>query len=144
MKLKNNPAIFQAVLLLAPFLLLSQYAKAEIVKVDDNLESDPLIIIGKSGGSVNSNRGVIPKTPHQVLKLKKPLSYLQITVESESKPTLLIDSPVGKFCILYDAYSGNKPKISGFFKDGTYKLYIGQMVPGKSPKYTLSISQHEK
>ena len=144
MKLKITPAIFQIILLLAPILLLSQHAKAEIVKVDDNLESDPLIIIGKSGGSVNSNCGIIPKIPHQVLKLKKPLSYLQITVESQNKPTLLIDSPVGKFCVLYDAYSGNNPKISGFFKDGTYKLYVGQMIPGKSPKYTLSISQQEK
>ena len=135
---------FQAILVLSPIFLFNQPAKAEIVTINAALESDPLIITGKSGGLVNSNCGSIPNKPHQLLQLKESLPYLRITVESEDKPTLLIDGPGGRFCILSDTYSGDKPEIYGFFKDGIYKLYIGQLIPGKTPTYTLSISQQKK
>ena len=144
MKFKTFLPICQAILVLIPILLFNQPAKAEMVTINAGLESDPLIIAGKSGGLVNSNCGSISNTPHQVLQLKESLPYLRITVESEDKPTLLIDGPGGKFCVLSDTYSGDKPEISGFFKDGIYKLYVGQLIPGKSPAYTLSISQQKK
>ena len=144
MKFKTFLPICQAMLVSSPILLFTQPVKAELVTINTGLESDPLIITGKSGGSVNSNCGSIPNTPHQVLKLNQSLPYLRITVESEDTPTLLIDGPGGRFCVLSDTYSGDKPEISGFFKDGTYNLYVGQLISGQSPTYTLSISQQKK
>ncbi len=126
----------------SPFLL-SQPVTAETLQIDSKLKTDPFTVTGQSGGKVSSNCGNIPASPHHVLQLKKSLPYLRITVDSENKPTLLIDGPGGKFCVLPDAYSGSKPEISGFFQEGKYNLYIGQLISG-NPDYTLFISQQKK
>jgi hypothetical protein len=144
MKFQRFLTVFPAMLALSPILLLTQPATAEVLQINSPLQPDPLIVSGQSGGKVTSNCGSIPDSPHQVMQLTKPLPYLRLTVESEDKPTLLIDGPGGKFCVLPDTYSGSKPEMSGFFQDGSYKLYIGQLIPGKTPKYSLSISQQKK
>ena len=143
MKAKTLLTIFPAILIVSWLFLLSQSATAEILEIDAKLAKDPLTVTGTSGGTVTSNCGNIPATPHQVLKLKKSLPYLRLTVESEGKPTLLIDGPGGKFCVLPDTYSGSGPTMSGFFPEGDYNLSIGQLIKA-NPNYTLSISEQKK
>ncbi len=143
MKPKTLLMIFPAILMVTWLFFLSQSVTAGILQIDSKLAKDPLIVTGKSGGTVSSNCGNIPATPHQVLRLKKSLPYLRLTVESEGKPTLLIDGPGGKFCVLPDAYSGNKPTMSGFFPKGDYNLSVGQLIKA-NPNYTLSISEQKK
>ncbi|MEO0684311.1 MAG: hypothetical protein AAFY76_04470 [Cyanobacteria bacterium J06649_11] len=119
-----------------------QSVKAEIVKIEPDFQPDPLTISGKSGGFEKSNCGNIPATPSQILEVSKSLPYLRLSVESKGKPTLLIDGPEGRFCVLGDSYSEEKPEISGYWQAGKYSLYIGNL-SSEQHDYTLSISQQK-
>ena len=119
-----------------------QFVKAEVVQIERDFQPDLLTISGKSGGFEKSNCGNISKTPSQVLKVSESLPYLRLTVESKGKPTLLIDGPEGRFCVLGDSYSEEKPEISGYWQAGEYLLYIGSLSP-EQHEYTLSISQQK-
>ena len=114
----------------------------KIIQVDSQLKPDPLVINGKSGGSQKTNCGFIAAKPNQVIQIAESLPYLRLTVEGTGKPTLLIDGPGGRFCVLADNYSGSKPEISGFWNPGRYSLHIGDISQGKYT-YTLSISQQK-
>jgi hypothetical protein len=120
-------------------------ANAQQVKIGQNLQPDPTTLTGKSGGSNKSNCGnsYISTAPSQVLQVTESLPYLRLTVESTGKPTLLIDGPEGRFCVLADNYSGGKPEISGFWQAGNYSLYVGELSQAQY-NYTLSISQQKK
>lgn len=115
----------------------------EVVQITPNQQPDPLVVNGTSGGKQASNCGKIAEQPSQVIKVTKALPYLRLTVESEGKPTLLIDGPGGKFCVLADSYSGGKPEISGFWQEGIYSLYVGDLSQGQY-NYRLSISQQKR
>ncbi|WP_071189327.1 hypothetical protein [Trichormus sp. NMC-1] len=130
---------------LAMSLVFNQvsFAETPIILIDKNLQTDPTIVNGTSGGNVKSNCGDITTAPNQVIKVKEPLPYLRLTVESQGKPTLLIDGPGGRFCVMADNYSGNKPEQSGFWQVGQYSIYIGDLSQQQYP-YTLSISQQKK
>ncbi|MBN3899243.1 MAG: hypothetical protein V7L14_16565 [Nostoc sp.] len=115
-------------------------AQTPTVQISRNLQPDPLILKGKSGGTVKSNCGNITTEPNQVIQVTESLPYLRLTVESQGKPTLLIDGPGGRFCVLADSYSGGKSELSGFWQAGKYSLYVGEVSP-RQYSYTLSISQ---
>ena len=115
-------------------------AGTPVVSVNPNLQPDPLTVSGTSGGGNKSNCGNIAATPNQVIQVTQSLPYLRLTVESTGKPTLLIDGPGGRFCVLADNYTGGKPEISGFWQAGSYSLYVGDLSQSQHP-YTLSISQ---
>ncbi|MCC5665620.1 hypothetical protein LC653_17260 [Nostoc sp. CHAB 5784] len=117
-------------------------AQKPTIQINRNLQADPLVLKGKSGGTVKSNCGNITTEPNQVIQVTESLPYLRLTVESEGKPTLLIDGPGGRFCVMADKYSGGKPELSGFWQAGTYSLFVGELSQEKpSFNYTLSISQ---
>jgi hypothetical protein len=130
---------------LAMSLLITQatWAQTSVTQINRNLPKDPLILNGKSGGVVTSNCGKIPATPNHVIQVTESLPYLRLTVESQGKPTLLIDGPGGRFCVLADSYSGGKPELAGFWQVGTYSLYIGESSKDQH-NYTLSISQQKQ
>lgn len=119
-----------------------QLVKADVVQIERDFQPDPLTLSGKSGGTEKSNCGSISATPSQVLQVAESLPYLRLTVESEGKPTLLIDGPEGRFCVLGDSYSQEKPEISGYWQAGEYSLYIGDS-SNQQHDYTLSISQQK-
>ncbi|WP_375512733.1 hypothetical protein [uncultured Nostoc sp.] len=117
-------------------------AQKPTIQINRNLQADPLVLKGKSGGTVKSNCGNITTEPNQVIQVTESLPYLRLTVESEGKPTLLIDGPGGRFCVMADKYSGGNPELSGYWQAGTYSVYVGELSQGKpSFNYTLSISQ---
>lgn len=130
---------------LAMSLCLADTAKAtaEQVKISPNSKPDPLNLTGKSGGPNKSNCGNIAPEPNQVIQITEPLPYLRLTVEGSGQPTLLIDGPGGRFCVLADNYSGKKPEITGFWQAGNYSLYVGELSQAQY-NYTLSISQQKK
>jgi hypothetical protein len=125
------------------FSLTIAKATAEQVKISPNFKPDPLTLTGKSGGSNKGNCGNIAPTPNQVIQVTESLPYLRLTVEGSGQPTLLIDGPGGRFCVLPDNYSGKKPEITGFWQAGSYSLYVGELSQGQY-NYTLSISQQKK
>ena len=118
-------------------------AETPVVRINANFQPDPLIVNGKSGGTVSSKCGNITATPNQVIQVTESLPYLRLTVESGGQPTLLVDGPGGRFCVLPDSYSGGKPAISGYWQAGKYSLYVGELSQ-KQYTYTLSISQQKK
>lgn len=127
---------------LAMSLVLTEanLAQTPTIQVNRNLKPDPLVLKGKSGGTVKSNCGNITTEPNQVIKVTESLPYLRLTVESQGKPTLLIDGPGGRFCVMADSYSGSKSELSGFWQAGQYSLYVGELSK-REYSYTLSISQ---
>ncbi|MEA5616384.1 hypothetical protein VB711_00810 [Cronbergia sp. UHCC 0137] len=127
---------------LAMSLVFSQVNLAQTPKIEisRNLANDPIIINGESLQTVPSNCGNITPIPNQVIKVTESLPYLRLTVESKGNPTLLVDGPGGRFCLLPDDYSGQKPELSGYWQAGEYSLYVGDLSE-KKYSYTLSISQ---
>jgi hypothetical protein len=125
-------------------LLLTQasFAKTPITKIENPLPIDPTNLTGTSGGSVKTDCGNISTTPSQVIEVKEPLPYLQLTVESKGQPTLLIDGPGGRFCVLSND-GDSKPKFSGYWTVGKYSVYVGELSK-QDHNYTLSISQRQK
>jgi hypothetical protein len=130
---------------LAMNILLSfaNSAGAQQIKISPNFKPDPITLTGKSGGTTKSNCGNISSTPSQVIQVTESVPYLRLTVEGSGQPTLLLDGPGGKFCVLADNYSGGKPEITGFFKAGSYSLHVGDLSQAQY-NYTLSISQQKK
>lgn len=118
-------------------------AEVPSIPIASKLQSDPLILNGKSGGTVKSDCGNIAAAPNQVIQLSEPLPYLRLTVDSPGQPTLLIDGPGGRFCVLADRYSQTKPEMSGYWQAGKYSLYVGQLSQ-QQHNYTLSISQSKQ
>jgi hypothetical protein len=142
----NTRRLFKLVptiLVMGLILLHTQEANAEVIKINSNLQPDPLTVNGKSGGGTKSNCGFIAAAPNQVLQVTESLPYLRLTVESTGQPTILIDGPGGRFCVLADNYSGGKPEFSGFWQPGNYSLYVGELSQ-RQYNYTLSISQQKK
>ena len=125
-------------------LLLTQasFAQTPITKIENPLPIDPTNLIGTSGGSVKTDCGNISTTPSQVIEVEEPLPYLQLTVESKGQPTLLIDGPGGRFCVLSND-GDSKPKFSGYWTIGKYSVYVGELSK-QNYNYTLSISQRQK
>jgi ABC-type uncharacterized transport system permease subunit len=118
-------------------------AETPSLQITSKLQLDPLILNGKSGGSVKSDCGNIPNAPSQIIQVSESLPYLRLTVDSPGQPTLLIDGPGGRFCVLADRYSETKPEMSGYWQSGKYSLYIGELSQ-RQYSYTLSISQQQK
>ncbi|MEB3148722.1 MAG: hypothetical protein VKL60_06825 [Sphaerospermopsis sp.] len=118
-------------------------AQTPFIQINKQLPTDPLVVNGISGGTVQSNCGNITTQPTQVLQVQESLPYLRLTVEGQGQPTMLIDGPGGRFCVLADNYSANKPELAGFWTIGNYLVYIGNLSAGKY-NYTLSISQQKK
>ncbi len=129
-----------SILVLSLTVTVSALAEPSAVSINANFQPDPLTVNGASGGNNKTNCGNIATTPNQVIQVKESLPYLRFTVESEGKPTLLIDGPGGRFCVLADKYSGSKPEISGFWPVGKYSVYVGQSESGNYP-YQLHISK---
>lgn len=115
-------------------------AETPVLQINSNFQPDPLTVRGTSGGAKGSDCGNIATAPNQVIQVTQSLPYLRLSVESAGQPTLLIDGPSGRFCVLADRFSGGKPEFSGFWQAGKYSLYIGDRAQGQHP-YTLSISQ---
>ena len=111
---------------------------AETITVTGDF-SAPLTTQGQSGGGVNSNDcGFVPNSPQEVIKVTEKINYLRLSVEAQGgNPTLLVDGPDGRFCIL--ANSGDQPSLSGVWMPGEYKIYVGDE-QGQSHSYTLRLS----
>ncbi len=143
MKTRRLLALVPAALAISLVLGDALAVQPPIVPIKPNLQPDPLVLNGSSGGGNKSNCGVITGAPNQVIQVTESLPYLRLTVEGTGKPTLLIDGPGGRFCVLADSYSGGKAEISGYWEAGKYSLHIGELSQGQYT-YTLSISQQKK
>lgn len=109
------------------------------IELARTLPADPIIVDGKSGGSKQTKCGFISEAPSQLIKVTSAqIDYMRLRVESNGQPTLMVDGPGGKFCVL--AVAGEKPEISGVWRQGTYKIHVGDRQGGSHP-YKLYITQ---
>jgi hypothetical protein len=143
MKTLRLLAILPISLVMSLVFTEANLAQTPNVQINRNFQPDPLVLNGKSGGTVKSNCGNITTEPSQVIQVTESLPYLRLTVESQGKPTLLIDGPGGRFCVMADSYSGGKPEQSGYWQAGRYSVYVGELSQ-QQHNYSLSISQHNK
>ncbi|MEA5502394.1 hypothetical protein VB735_04575 [Halotia wernerae UHCC 0503] len=143
MKTFRRFTVVPAALVISLALTKPILAEVPSVQINPKLQSDPLILNGKSGGSIHSDCGNIPDAPSQIIQVKESLPYLRLTVDSPGQPTLLIAGPGGRFCVLGDRYSQTKPELSGYWQEGQYSLYVGELSK-RQYNYTLSISQQKK
>ncbi|MBD2563528.1 MULTISPECIES: hypothetical protein [Nostoc] len=143
MKTLRLLAIVPTALAMSLVFTQANWAQRPTIQINRNFQPDPLILNGNSGGTVKSNCGNITTEPNQVIQVTESLPYLRLTVESQGKPTLLIDGPGGRFCVMADSYSGGKPELSGYWQEGKYSLYVGELSK-QEYRYILSISQKNK
>jgi hypothetical protein len=115
--------------------------RAQVVQLQPQLNQDPIELEGTSGGLQKSDCGRISDQPSQILEVAGQFPYLRLRVESAGEPTLLIEGPTGRFCILADSTMGEKPEMSGLWTVGTYQIYIGDRA-GEQHHYRLSISSN--
>lgn len=115
-------------------------AETPVFEITPKAQLEPLVVTGTSGGGKSSDCGNIAVTPNQIIQVTEPLPYLRLSVKSAGDPTLLIEGPGGRFCVMSDSYSGGNPEISGYWQAGRYSLYVGDRAQDQHP-YTLSISQ---
>ena len=115
---------------------------AETLLIGRNLATDPLLVTGQSGGSVESDDcGFIGQEPHHVLRVTERVNYLRVTLKADQgEPTLLVDGPDGRFCVVADSLSPDHPEISGVWLPGDHKIYVGDSTEGGN-QFTLEISQ---
>ncbi|TVP59435.1 MAG: hypothetical protein EA343_20065 [Nodularia sp. (in: Bacteria)] len=143
MKVLRLLGVVPAALVINLVLIEANLAEVPRLQIQPNSKSEPLVLNGTTGGKVPSNCGNIANTPNQIIQLTKPLPYLRLTVDSPGQPTLLIDGPGGRFCVLADNYSESKPEITGYYMPGEYSLYVGELSQNQY-SYTLSISQQKE
>lgn len=115
-------------------------AQSSVLSITPNFKPDPLVVRGTSGGAKSSECGNIATKPNQIIQVTESLPYLRLSVQSAGQPTLLLDGPGGRFCVLADRFSQGNPKISGYWPAGRYSVYVGDRTQGQHP-YTLSISK---
>lgn len=115
-------------------------SNAQAVQLAPPLQSDPLVLTGTSGGSQNSDCGYISEEASQAIEVTQQFPYLRLEVESAGEPTLLIEGPAGRFCVLADSSAGEKPQMTGLWVAGTYKIYVGDRA-GNQYSYRLLVSQ---
>jgi hypothetical protein len=136
-------AIVPTALVISLFFTEANLAQTPKVQINRTFQPDPLVLNGKSGGTVKSNCGNITTEPSQVIQVTESLPYLRLTVESQGKPTLLIDGPGGRFCVMADSSSGGKVELPGYWQAGRYTVHVGELSQQQF-NYTLSISQQNK
>ncbi|MGB3695346.1 MAG: hypothetical protein WA865_22375 [Spirulinaceae cyanobacterium] len=116
--------------------------QGKVTTVSKDSSSAPITLSGMSGGSVNSGDcGSVADTPNQVINVTERIDYMRVSVEAEGQPTLIVDGPSGRFCLLPDSFSG-KPEMSGLFTEGVYKISVGDL-SGAQHSFQLSISQQK-
>ena len=102
---------------------------------------EPLNVSGVSGGPNNSGDcGFVSQGPIQVIEVTQDLPYWRIAVQTAGAPSLMIQGPRGRFCVLPANAAATTVEFSGYGDKGTYTIFVGDRAQGQHP-YSLSISQ---
>ncbi len=102
---------------------------------------EPLRVSGVSGGPNNSGDcGFVAQGPNQVIEVTQDLPYWRIAVQTAGAPSLMIQGPRGRFCVLPANAAAGNVEFSGYGDKGTYVIFVGDRSQGQHP-YSLSISQ---
>lgn len=126
---------------LAMILATAGAVRSEALQIAPGFK-EPLSVSGTSGGPNNSGDcGNIAATPNLVIQVGEDLPYWRIRVQTAGAPTILIQGPTGRFCVLPESAAAGNLEFSGFGNKGTYSIFVGDRAQGQHP-YTLSITQN--
>ncbi|WP_427159813.1 hypothetical protein ACQFX9_28150 [Aliinostoc sp. HNIBRCY26] len=132
--------VLTATLVMSVSLTQAIAAQTPTIQVSRNLPSDPLVVNGTSNTTVTSNCGNISSTPNHVIRVTEALPYLRVTAKGTGKPTLLIDGPGGRFCVIAESSTNNEAELSGYWPTGNYSVSVGN-ISQREYNYTIEISQ---
>lgn len=94
---------------------------------------------GRAGGAVDSGIcGYIARRPNQRIQMNQDLDYAKLLVMTPVEITILVKGPDGVFCAT--PIQARPAQISGYWKAGTYDLFIGSPVPRELPNYQLLLT----
>jgi hypothetical protein len=103
---------------------------------------EPLTVSGVSGGPNNSGDcGFVAQGPNHVIEVTQDLPYWRIAVQTAGAPSLMVQGPRGRFCVLPASAAAANVEFSGYGDKGTYTIFVGDRTQGQHP-YSLSISQN--
>jgi hypothetical protein len=126
---------------LAMLLSSAGVVRSQSIQLSPGFSPDPQTFSGTSGGSTATKGcGAIAAQPNHVLTLGANFNYLRINVKAAGQPTLMIQGPKGTSCIPADNLSGGSIQAPGYWEQGTYSIYVGDLANGQHP-YSLSITQ---
>lgn len=134
--MKRNRLAMTVALAVGLTFAVPTVARADSLELNPGFES--VTRTGTSGGSQSSGDcGFLPNAPNHELYLGSDFSYLRLSVAGNGQPTLLVvgEETGDRFC------ARNTPEQSGYWPQGTYRVYIGDL-DGASQPYTLSISEN--
>lgn len=121
------------------FLTIATKTVAQPLQIGPGITPPPPIS-GQSGGPNNSGDcGYISNSPNLIFQATENLPFLRIRVQTQGVPTLLVQGPTGRFCVLPDTAGSGMIDMSGFANKGTYSVFIGDRAQGQHP-FTLIIS----
>ncbi len=138
MRLRNLTlvgCVFSLILALAP----SAWADRQQIAPGGSLS-----LSGTSGGPVNSQDcGFIAQTPNHVVEITEDLPYWRVMVTTSGSPTLLVDGPTGRYCVLPEGSANSGVlQYSGYGTQGNYNIYVGDRQQNQNP-YRLLISDQK-
>ena len=112
----------------------------QVVTVSPNFQPDPQVLnSGTSVGSTSISCGNLTSNTSIVVELTQDISSMHFIAQSSGQPVLKIEGPNGSACVTADGFSGGKVEVPGYWKQGSYSIYIGDRADGNH-NYTLSIS----
>ena len=128
-------------LALAMILATAGVVRSQTLQISPGFK-EPLTVSGTSGGPNNSGDcGNIAPTPNLIIQVGEDLPYWRISVQTAGAPTMLIQGPAGRFCVLPESAAAGNLEFSGFGNKGTYSIFVGDRAQGQHP-YNLSITQN--
>jgi hypothetical protein len=105
---------------------------------------EPLSMSGISGGPNNSGDcGFVAQGPNHVIEVTQDLPYWKIAVQTAGAPSLMIQGPRGRFCVLPANAAAGNVEFSGYGDKGSYIIFVGDRAQGQHP-YSLSITQQRQ
>ncbi|MGK7893249.1 MAG: hypothetical protein AB4372_06370 [Xenococcus sp. (in: cyanobacteria)] len=138
--------------LLVTFTTLAQEIEKNIT-LDGQINPNPMIISGMSGGNIPASEvvhtketstglceGLVNQQPNHLLVLKTFFEFLKLEVTSATDTTILVQGPGGVWC--NDDYYNDNPALEGQWQAGKYKVWIGsyQETPNS---YQITITGHK-
>lgn len=92
---------------------------------------------GVSTTETGECRGYIDTLPDHQLDLTADFEFLSIAAKTEGESSLVIFGPNAEiWCV-----TGANPSISGFYDQGTYDVYVGNLKRDIGPRYELIITE---
>ncbi len=124
-------------------LMLSSVGAASVQAAAPIVITNTTQAVTVDGTSSGSNRdascgGFIAEVPNHTIEMTED-SDRKFRVKGNSNTTLLVLNSQGKrFCVQADEFSGGEAELPGRWKKGTYRVYVGNKVQGRS-NYQLTI-----